>query len=97
MLRIVAFPVLLLLPLPLFEPKNAPPLELPLLVRLPDPRFFFTPPALDLSFQPFAPLEPPFRPPRAPPRKLAEPLLGGRAADLWEVARLDVAVGKAWI
>jgi hypothetical protein len=96
MLRLGALLILLLLPPPLFEPKNAPLLELPLLVRLPDPRFFLTPPALDLSFQLFAPLDPPFRLPRAP-RKLAEPLLGCRAADLWEAARWDVALGKAWI
>ena len=94
MLRVAALLILLLLPPPLFEPKNAPLLELPLLARLLDPRFFFTPPALDLSFQFFAPLDPPFRLPRAP-RKLAEPPLGGRAAGLWEAARLDVALGKA--
>lgn len=59
---------------PLFEPKNTPLLELPLLVRVLDPLFFFTPPAPDLSLRFVAPSKPPLRLPR-PPRKLAEPLL----------------------
>lgn len=74
MLRPAALLRPLLLPPPLFEPKNGPLLELPLLVRLLDPLFFFTPLALDLSFQFLPPLEPPLRLPRAP-RKLAGPLL----------------------
>jgi hypothetical protein len=77
MLRTAGVLAPLLLLRPVFDPNNAPLLELPLLVRLLDTLFFFTPLAPDLSLHFLAPLEPPLRP--RPPRKLAEPLLGARA------------------
>jgi hypothetical protein len=92
MLRPVELLAPLRLPPPLFEPKNDPLLELALLVRLPDPRFFFTPLALDFSFHFLAPLKPPRRGPR-PPRKLADPHNRDRPFGFCEVGRLDGASG----